>query len=388
MGETDARGPDAAALSVEQGPGLLWLRLRSQRPVVAAHLRHVRGRFAAAGWRIHEGPEPPASPGGALAVMDDPWVEPLPEVAGFLAAAQVPDGAWWRVPRVSGLGPPQGWPTPRGPYTALDYERQASVPRRPGRGVAAGADPWCGFSVAAAGAAGELLAAGWPPDPARVARVPEALVYRYNDPAAHERGELDPFIPEDAETLVDVGCGHGLLGARHRRPGRRVIGIEPDWDLARQASSRLDLVLPVGAEEGLSALRPGLDCLVFADVLEHLVDPAAALAKAAEVLAPHGRVVTSLPNSAWIPVLRALAAGRWDPTVAGVQARDHLAAMTPASFRRLAAECGLTVVRETPLVAPLPWRLRLWAWCLSRAAGGDVQDLLTTQWVAVLERRG
>ena len=59
-----------------------------------------------------------------------------------------------------------------------------------------------------------------------------------------------------------------------------MIGIEPDWELARQAARRLDLVLPLPAETGLEALRPGIDCLVFADVLEHTTDPAGVLEKA------------------------------------------------------------------------------------------------------------
>ena len=378
-----ARSETSAAPRVPEG-GVLWLRLRTQRPVVAAHLRHVRGRFAADGWRIVEGLEAPSHVSGPLAVMDDPWVEPLPEVARYLGAAEAP--GLWRVPRINGVDPPQGWQLQAGPYTARDYESVARPPQHPGRGVAAGPRPWFGFSVAAEADADALLAAAWPPTKATVALVPQVRLYRYNDPAAHDRTELDPFIPDDATTVVDVGCGHGLLGARHRRPGRQVIGIEPDWDLAREATRRLDLVLPVGAEEGLSALKPKLDCVVFADVLEHLVDPVGALAKAAGVLAPGGRIVASLPNSAWVPVLRSLAAGRWDPTVAGVQARDHLAPMTPASFRRLAAECGLRVIREVPLAAPLSWRLRLWAWWLSRASGGETRDLLTPQWIAILER--
>ncbi len=330
----------------------------------------------------------PARLDGALAVMADPWVEPLPEVAELLAGADAGTGCRWRIPRVNGTAPPQEWRTPTGPYTALAYERIA-LRARVGEAistVAAGPDPWCGFAVAAPGEAPALLAGGWPPKPDSIVLVPRARLYRYDDPAAHERRELDRFIPPRASTIVDVGCGHGLLGARHRQPGRRVIGIEPDMDLARKAARRLDLVLPLTAEDGLRALRPGLDCLLFADVLEHTRDPALVLEEAARLLAPDGRIVASLPNAAWAPVLRALAAGRWDPALAGVQARDHLVPLTPLSFRRLAAECGLRVASETPLEAPLPWRLRLWAWLVARTAGGSVENLLAPQWIAVLER--
>ena len=364
----------------------LWLRLPPQRPVVSAHLRHVAGRFRAAGWRAAVGLTAPSELGGALAVMDDPWTEPLPAVASFLARADAPVDRW-RVPLVNGLELPQGWETKTGPYTAREYERSALDIGSAAVAMPAGAAPWCGFAVAAAGQAAALLNSGWPPESRQVTLIPQARVFRYRDPAGHDRTELDRFIPRDAAILVDVGCGQGRLGARHRLPGRWVIGIEPDRKLAGEAALRLDLVLPVTAERGLAALRPDLDCVVFADVLEHLADPSTALGAAASLLAPHGRIVASLPNAAWAPVLRALAGGRWDPTMAGVQARDHLAPMTPASFRRLAAECGLRVVEEVAMTAPLSRWLRCWAWLVARSSGGRPSDLLTPQWIAVLERR-
>ena len=365
----------------------LWLRLPEQRSIVAAHLRHVRGRFRTAGWRIVDGLGAPSDVGGALAVIEDPWVEPLPELAWTLARAPCQAGCW-RLPKVNGLPSPQGWVAETGPYTAREYERIAVSPQIPYEPIAAGSEPWCGFAVAAIGEAAELLASGWPPSSGNTVIVPRARLYRYADPAGHDRAELDPLIPETARTLVDVGCGHGLLGTRHRREGRKVIGIEPDPELALAASRCLDLVLAVGAEEGLAALASGIDCIVFADVLEHLVDPPAALEAAARVLAEDGRIIVSLPNSAWAPVLHGLAGGRWDPAVAGVQARDHLANFTPLSFQRLAAECGLRVVREVPLVAPLPRRLRIWAWIVARLSGGDPKDLSTAQWISVLVKRG
>ena len=71
---------------------------------------------------------------------------------------------------------------------------------------------------------------------------------------------------------------------------------------------------------------------VFADVLEHLANPGEILRRLVERLAPDARVLVAIPNAAWIPVLAALAAGRWDPTLAGVQARDHLTVFTPRSL--------------------------------------------------------
>ena len=362
----------------------LWIRLPPQRPVVAAHLEHVAGTFRAAGWDIAHGLEPPSNVSGHLAVLQDPWSQPLPTVANRLASASGADGCW-RAPQVNGLSGDQSWTLRSGPYTPLDYTSLA-LKSRLGRAQALD-DPWCGFLVAAAGDVESLLTVDWPPTPNTVRRVPGALMYRYDDPAGHRREELDRFIPQDARTLVDIGCGHGMLGSRHRQPGRHVIGIEPDWTLARQAATRLDLVLPLTAQSGLAALKDGLDCIVYADVLEHTTDAAGILRATARALNPNGRLIISVPNVAWAPVLRSLAAGRWDPTLAGTLARDHFTHFSRASFVALAEECNLRLVETSSLDAPLPWSLRLWAWWTATWAGGDPKDLRAAQWIFMLKRR-
>ncbi len=364
---------------------VLWLRMPPARAVVAAHLRHVAGTFRAAGWRVVEGEAPPIDVAGALAVLEDPWCQPLPAMAEHLARAKAPAGRW-RLPKVNGLSGPQGWALKAGPYTPFDYGKLAvSGASRRGQLLER---PWWGFAVAAPGEAAGLLTEAWPPTDSSACLVASAHLYRYDDPAGHRRHELEPLIPDSARTVVDVGCGHGFLGERLRRPGRLVVGIEPDWYLARQAARRLDLVLPSTAEVGLAALKGDLDCIVFADVLEHTTDAAAALTATANSLGPEGRLIVSVPNSAWAPMVRALAAGRWDTTLAGTQARDHFTAFTRLSFVDLAAQCGLRVEQTSSLDAPLPWRLRFWAWWAARTAGGDPRDLLATQWIFSLARNG
>jgi len=371
-------------------PPVLWLRAASSRTVVEAHLRHVAGSFRADGWRVASGADRPAAEEvrGALAVLDDPWIEALPTAARALLEArdsQDTPAPLWRVPRVRGAAGAQGWNPDRGPYT-LHEARSRAV--EPGALLTAAApDLGSGFAVAAPGEARGLLAKGWPPAAGDLALVPGVRLYRYDDPADHERRELDGFIPEDAKRIVDVGCGHGRLGERLRRPGRWVVGIEPDAEMARQAARRLDQVLTARVEEALPTLSEPVDCFVFADVLEHLRDPAEVLGLAGATLSPGGRIVVSLPNSAWAPVLRDLAAGRWEPTLAGVQARDHLAPFTLDRIRTLAAECGLEIERSEGLSAPLPWGLRLWAFVVALGAGGRVRDLLFPQWIVVLHRR-
>lgn len=115
------------------------------------------------------------------------------------------------------------------------------------------------------------------------------------------RPDVFDMVPIDAGTILDVGCSNGALGEslRRARPGRRVVGIERDAEYARDAATRLDQVLCGDLNDldwpgQLSGQR--FDCMIFADVLEHLPDPGRQLENARRMLAPGGAIVVSLPN--------------------------------------------------------------------------------------------
>lgn len=368
---------------------LLWQRARSRRPALAAQLARLAGTFRAAGWRVHEGPEAPEAGGTPLAVLDDPWAAPRPESAHALAEAGAPSGRW-RLPRAPGAPEAQAWDVSRGPFTERDYRRLAlrDARRRLSAAVAPPEGAWCGFAVARAGEGDRLLERGWPPRAQDLALVDGVRCFRFQDPADHPRHELDPFLPDGAGLWLEIGCGAGAFAARHRGAGRRWIGVEPDFEMAARAARRLDLVLAADAESALGALPDGLAGAVLADVVEHLDDPLGVLSALARRLAPDGRAVVAFPNVAWAPVLLALAAGRWDPTLAGVQAADHRLPTTPASLAELARAAGFEVERLEPLPSPrLPRSLRWRAVLLAWLAGGRAATIAAPQWVACLAPR-
>ena len=144
------------------------------------------------------------------------------------------------------------------------------------------------------------------------------------------RPEILAAVPDDSVAVLDVGCADGSLGAALRqRPGVSVTGIEADPGLASRARERLDEVLAVDLDD-LEAVRTALagrsfDCLVVADVLEHLRDPWATLEVLTASLAPGGRAVLSVPNvghvsTLWSVVVR----GTWPRRERGLHDSTHL----------------------------------------------------------------
>ena len=150
-------------------------------------------------------------------------------------------------------------------------------------------------------------------------------------------------------SVLDVGCGIGLNGAAAKRKGARVTGIEIVPESAERARRALDTVLPVditsdaSVERGLSGCT--FDLVLFADVLEHVADPAAALRRLLPYVEDEGHVIVSLPNVAAWPVRLGLMAGSFEYEQSGILDDSHLRFFTRDSASRLVEEAGLEVLR-------------------------------------------
>lgn len=159
------------------------------------------------------------------------------------------------------------------------------------------------------------------------------------------RTDVIEAVPARALRILDVGCAGGVLGQalKERDPRRRVVGIEAVPEAAKRARTVLDEVHEVDAETFDPPFRRGeFDCIVFADVLEHMRDPWAVIRRLVRFLAPGGTVVASIPNVRCLSVLEPLAGGgRWDYQEEGILDRTHLRFFTKSTFISLLAQVGV-----------------------------------------------
>jgi SAM-dependent methyltransferase len=161
-------------------------------------------------------------------------------------------------------------------------------------------------------------------------------------------------VPRSAKVLLDVGCSNGSLGEalRAQVPGRTVWGIEADPAFSEEASRRIDKVI----QADLDRLDwPGafpaqhFDCLIFADVLEHLLDPWTVLRRATEVLLPGGLVIISVPNVRHFSAIYSIAVrGTFPRRERGLFDRTHLRWFTLGDARALCQQAGLEVTDVVP----------------------------------------
>jgi 2-polyprenyl-3-methyl-5-hydroxy-6-metoxy-1,4-benzoquinol methylase len=152
--------------------------------------------------------------------------------------------------------------------------------------------------------------------------------------------------------VLDIGCGNGSLLASLRDLGHDVVGIDPD-PVALEVCRKRQFVVYEGSAETLPdhLVRRKFDIVLMSHVLEHTVDPMAALLNARRILADDGFLVVEVPNNRckgfaqsgiawpWLDVPRhltfftakSLAAilGRTRFTVAAVQYRGYQRQFSP-----------------------------------------------------------
>jgi SAM-dependent methyltransferase len=98
-----------------------------------------------------------------------------------------------------------------------------------------------------------------------------------------------------AGRVLENGCGVGMY-VEHLTPfAGQVVGLEYDFQRAREARSRSPRIL-CAAGEDLPFPSDAFDLILSHEVLEHVQDDSAALREMVRVLRPGGRLLVFVPN--------------------------------------------------------------------------------------------
>ena len=158
------------------------------------------------------------------------------------------------------------------------------------------------------------------------------------------RPEVADLVPASCRNVLEVGCGAGELGRLLKQRGHTVAGVELVPEAAEAARRHLDQVVTADVEtDGLPFPSGSFDAVIFADVLEHFIDPWRVLGEAAEWLSPNGCMIASIPNVQNIAVIWRLLRGRWDYRERGILDRGHLRFFTLHGICDLFEQAGLTI---------------------------------------------
>jgi 2-polyprenyl-3-methyl-5-hydroxy-6-metoxy-1,4-benzoquinol methylase len=146
--------------------------------------------------------------------------------------------------------------------------------------------------------------------------------------------------------VLDVGCSSGYLAEPLAARGNTIVGIELDPEAAHAAEAFCERVLVGDVESMDLPLEPAsFDVVLCGDVVEHLRDPVAALARLRPFVRPGGRLVLSTPNVANWAIRASLLAGRWRYTERGILDRTHTHLFTRATLAEAVERAGYRVER-------------------------------------------
>jgi 2-polyprenyl-6-hydroxyphenyl methylase/3-demethylubiquinone-9 3-methyltransferase len=212
-------------------------------------------------------------------------------------------------------------------------------------------------------------------DPAELEKFSQ-LAHRWWDPQGEFRPlhEINPLrlewiarhAPLEGRDALDVGCGGGILAEAMARRGARVTGIDLADKPLKVAQlhlleSRLEVRYELASAEDY-ALRHagGFDLLSCMEMLEHVPDPASAVAACAQLLRPGGRAIFSTINRNPKSYLFAVIGAEYVLKLLPKGTHDYARFIRPSELAQWCRASGLRTVEMTGMqYNPLTRRYRL-----------------------------
>lgn len=162
----------------------------------------------------------------------------------------------------------------------------------------------------------------------------------------------NPFIVEKVNkdsVVLDVGCWVGSNGTYLIENKNCIVdGIDFDeksLKIAKNNGYRNTYNLNLNENYNLDSLRDNnYDCIILADILEHLIYPEKLLSLLKIKLKNDGAIVISTPNIAFILYRCMLFLGRFEySTIGGVMDINHLRFFTKKTINQLCLDAGYNI---------------------------------------------
>lgn len=172
----------------------------------------------------------------------------------------------------------------------------------------------------------------------------------FNPSYVGKRNDVLALVPNNVKRVLEIGCSIGVLGEqiKQRNKGIEVIGIEVDKQMAKIAKRKLDKVIIKDIEiiNLIDYFSPNyFDCIIFADVLEHLRNPWDVLKNATSILNDKGIIIVSIPNIGHYTVIINLLKGYWPYRERGLHDKTHLRFFTLRNIKELFEYADLRIIR-------------------------------------------
>jgi 2-polyprenyl-6-hydroxyphenyl methylase/3-demethylubiquinone-9 3-methyltransferase len=194
---------------------------------------------------------------------------------------------------------------------------------------------------------------------------PVRLKFIRDTAAAHFEREARGLRPFQSLTLLDIGCGGGLIAEPMARLGCAVTGVDAGDETVKIASahaarSGLGIRYRCASAEELAAEKLAFDVVLCLEVVEHTADPGEFIAACARLVKPGGLLLVGTINKTLKSfALAKLAAEyilRWVP----YGTHDWNRFLEPRRLQAMLEDDGLRVLKTQGFrFDPLSWDWRL-----------------------------
>ena len=190
-----------------------------------------------------------------------------------------------------------------------------------------------------------------------------ALAHRWWDPESEFKPlhQINPlrldWIARIAElagkSVLDIGCGGGILAEGMARRGARVKGIDLSDKALKVAQlhlheSKLEVDYEAISAEDLAARSPGAyDVVTCMELLEHVPDPASTVRACAQLARRNGRVFFSTINRNLKSYLLAVIGAEYVLKLLPKGTHDYAKFVKPSELARHCRDAGLAVSEIT-----------------------------------------
>jgi SAM-dependent methyltransferase len=161
--------------------------------------------------------------------------------------------------------------------------------------------------------------------------------------------------------LLDVGCAAGMFLdiAKQYCPSLEVLeGIEIS-EAAAAGAKRKGYKVYVSTIEDADLPEDFYDLIVMQQVIEHVHDPRAVLAKLRRALRKNGRLVMETPNlGSWDQAV--FSNGYWE----GYHIPRHFNLWTVEGMDRMVKEAGFSAMSTSKRIKPVHWTISLQNWAI------------------------
>ncbi len=158
-------------------------------------------------------------------------------------------------------------------------------------------------------------------------------------------------VPANA-SVIDIGAGPFGVGHELKNKNCKVVTVDqfdiPDkYKLDNHIVTNLDTSFSISIKE--------YDCILFLDIIEHLVNPEAFMLKLSEQFTyKKQKIIFTTGNISFFPVRLMLLLGSFNYGKSGILDKTHTRLFTFSSFKKLITDSRLTVLSVKGIPAPYP----------------------------------